>query len=253
MAARTRQAFDDKKNPGLLTITAISELKGVDIMAGLLKIESIVTSSVHKVDGRTVKSHKDTVVVGGVTVGGMPATISEQGVSVNGAGQGKPAIDALNAALQQALEAANAKIYLLGATKPAPYGNDQPCGEGSAGGVQFYTEQDLTQVPQQGGVFFANITLGQACTAAAASAARVTAEGTDDQSGIVIGGGGTGGGGAAEPGPTSGGAATAVDAGSPRARRLRARARQAAAALRGPGHSRAPAGSRSSASFVARS
>jgi hypothetical protein len=187
VAAHTRQAFDDKKNPGLLTVTASSELKGIDLLAGMLHIDSIVTTSTHKVDGQKIKSHKDRVVVGGVTVAGQPAEINQDGVVVTGSGQGRPAIDALNSALQQALAAAKTKINLIGATAASPHGNDQPCGQGSAGGVQFYTEQDLSQVPQQGGVFFANITLGQACTDAIASAARVGGEATDTQSGIDIG------------------------------------------------------------------
>jgi hypothetical protein len=187
VAAHTRQAFDDKKNPGLLTVTASSELKGISFLGGMLHIGSIVTTSTHKVDGEKVKSHKDSVVVGGVTVAGQPAEINQDGVVVTGSGQGRPALDALNTALQQALAAAKTKINLIGTTTAAPHGNDQPCGQGSAGGVQFYTEQDLSQVPQQGGVFFANITLGQACTDAVASAARVGSEATDSQSGIDIG------------------------------------------------------------------
>jgi hypothetical protein len=187
VAAHTRQAFDDKKNPGLLTATAISELKGIDLLAGMLHINSIVTTSIHKVDGQKVKSHKDSVVVGGVTVAGQPAEINQDGVVVTGSGQGRPALNALNSALQQALAAAKTKINLVGVTPASAHGNDQPCGQGSAGGVQFYTERDLSQVPQQGGVFFANITLGQACTDAVASAARVGGEATDSQSGIDIG------------------------------------------------------------------
>ena len=187
VAAHTRQAFDDKKNPALLTVTATSELKGIDLLAGMVHIDSIVTTSIHKVDGQKVHSHKDRVVVGGVTVGGQPAEINQDGVVVAGSGQGRPALDALNSALQQALAAARTKINLIGVTPASAHGNDQPCGQGSAGGVQFYTEQDLSQVPQQGGVFFANITLGQACTDAVASAARIGSEATNSQSGIDIG------------------------------------------------------------------
>ena len=207
VAAHTRQAFDDKKNPGLLTVTAVSELKGVDL-AGMVHIDSIVTTSIHKVDGLKVKSHKDRVVVGGVTVGGQPAEINQDGVTVTGSGQGRPALDALNSALQQALAAAKTKINLVGVTPASAHGNDQPCGQGSAGGVQFYTEQDLSQVPQQGGVFFANITLGQACTDAIASPARLGSEATDSQSGIEIGTKGADAGGTA-------GATVAAGAASP--------------------------------------
>ena len=187
VAAHTRQAFDDKKNPALLTVMATSELKGIDLLAGMVHIDSIVTTSIHQVDGQKVHSHKDRVVVGGVTVGGQPAEINQDGVVVAGSGQGRPALDALNSALQQALAAAKTKINLIGVTPASAHGNDQPCGQGSAGGVQFYTEQDLSQVPQQGGVFFANITLGQACTDAVASAARIGSEATNSQSGIDIG------------------------------------------------------------------
>src|SRR5207248_1054514 len=148
---------------------------------------SIVTTSIHQVDGQKVHSHKDRVVVGGVTVGGQPAEINQDVVVVAGSGQGRPALDALNSALQQALAAAKTKINLIGVTPASAHGNDQPCGQGSAGGVQFYTEQDLSSVPQQGGVFFANITLGQACTDAIAGASRVGGETTDSESGIDIG------------------------------------------------------------------
>jgi hypothetical protein len=187
VAAHTRQAFDDKKNPALLTVTASSELKGISLMDGLVRIGSISTTSKHQVDGLKVKLHQDHVVVSGVTVAGQPAEIDEHGVSLVGAGQGKQVVDAINAALQQALAAAHTKIYLLGTTAAAAHGNDQPCGQGSAGGVQFYSEQDLSQVPQQGGVFFANITLGQACTDAVASASRVGSETGEAESGIHVG------------------------------------------------------------------
>ena len=223
VAAHTRQAFDDKKNPGLLTVTASSALKGIDL-AGMVHIDSIVTTSIHKVDGQKVHSHKDRVVVGGVTVAGQPAEITQDGVVVTGSGQGRPALDALNSALQQALAAARTKINLIGATPASAHGNDQPCGQGSAGGVQFYTEQDLSQVPQQGGVFFANISLGQACTDAVASAARVGGEATESESGINIGtkggsnssgtAGGTVAAGAASPGIEGASAPSGVASGT---------------------------------------
>lgn len=192
VAAHTRHEFD-KKSPALLTVTASSQLKGISLANGMLHIDSILTTSTHKVDGQKIKSHKDKVTVSGVTVAGQPAEITQDGVVVTGVGHGRPAIDALNAALHQALAAANTKVFLLGATSPSPHGADQPCSEGSAGGVQIYTEQDLSQVPQQGGVFFANITLGHACTAAVASAGRVGAETAESESGIGVGRSGAGG------------------------------------------------------------
>ena len=212
VAAHTRHSFD-KNNPALLTVTASSQLKGISLANGMLHIDSILTTSTHKVDGQKIKSHKDRVTVSGVTVAGQPAEITQDGVVVNGAGQGRPAIDALNAALHQALTAANTKVFLIGATAPSPHGADQPCSEGSAGGVQIYTEQDLSQVPQQGGVFFANITLGQACTAAVASAARVGAETGESESGIGIGTKGATAGGAG--GPASGASPASVEGTGP--------------------------------------
>ena len=42
------------------------------------------------VDGRTVNKHDNKSTVSGVTVAGQPATIDQNGITIQGSGQGKP-------------------------------------------------------------------------------------------------------------------------------------------------------------------
>src|SRR5207244_3362014 len=121
-------------------------------------------------DGRDTKKVENKATVSGVTVAGQPATIDQNGITVQGSGQGKPVLDALNKSLQQALAASGSKVFLVGANdNPTPR---MPCTAGQADGVQAYFQADAQKVPN-GSVLFASFLLGSSCTAAAASSDRL--------------------------------------------------------------------------------
>lgn len=203
--ATTRDDFD-KANPAELIVTAHSEVHGVALLGGTVKIDSIVADSRYVTDGRTVKSHVDTVTVNGATAGGQPATIDQNGITINGSGQGKPVIDALNAALNTALAASGSHVHVLSPSGPVQQGQPpaglssqafgRSCSQGEADGVELYTQVDASKVPN-GQVIFDHALLGGACTDAYASAERG-----------VAGAGDTGG--DAGTGDTSGGDASAT-------------------------------------------
>jgi hypothetical protein len=164
------QSFDAA---GELVATATSTVHGASLLGGAVKISSIVATSSYTTDGMRIKKHTQNVTVSGVTAGGMPATIDQNGISVNGAGTGKPAIDAVNTALQNLLASANTHIRLLAPTTSSkagqvPAGLDSgalgaACTNGEADGVQLYQQLDASKVPE-GQLFFLSVTMGSACT-----------------------------------------------------------------------------------------
>ncbi|HEY2427998.1 MAG TPA: hypothetical protein VGI06_03635 [Acidimicrobiales bacterium] len=169
-SATSHQSF----NPaGQLVATATSTVKGISLLGGAVKIASIVASSTYTADGARIKSHTQDVNVSGVTVGGMPATIDQNGITVNGAGTGKTAVDAVNTALQTLLTSTSSHIRLLAPTTSTkagqvPAGLDSgalgaACTNGESDGVELYQQLDATQVPQ-GQRFFLSVTMGSACT-----------------------------------------------------------------------------------------
>ena len=169
-SAVSHQSFDAA---GHLVATATSTVHGASLLGGAVKIASIVATSTYTTDGGRIKSHTQSVTIGGVTAGGMPATIDQNGVTVNGAGTGNSAVDAVNTALQTLLTSTSTHIRLLAPTtsnKPGqvPAGLNSgalgaACTNGEADGVQLYQQLDATKVPQ-GQLFFVSVTMGSACT-----------------------------------------------------------------------------------------
>jgi hypothetical protein len=158
---------------GQLVVTATSTVKGASLLGGAVKISSIVATSTFTTDGGKVKQHSQQVTVSGVTAGGMPATIDQNGITVNGAGTGKAGIDAVNAALQQLLASTSTHIRVLSPTTSSKPGQvpaaldsasfGAACTSGEADGVQLYQQLDASQLPQ-GQNFFFSVTMGSACS-----------------------------------------------------------------------------------------
>lgn len=158
---------------GQLVVTAAATDHGVSLLGGAIKISSVTVTSTYVTDGGSLKKHTQDVAVSGVMAGGMPATIDQNGITVNGSGSGKAEIDAVNAALQQLLAATSTHIRLLtpsNSSKPGqvPAGLNSPaygafCSSGEADGVQLYQQLDASKVPA-GQVFFESVTFGSACT-----------------------------------------------------------------------------------------
>ena len=65
--------------------------------------------------------------MGAVTAGGMPAVLNQNGVTLLGANQGKPVIDAANSALQALFKATNSGLRLVSPSAPSD-GSAPPLG-----------------------------------------------------------------------------------------------------------------------------
>jgi hypothetical protein len=167
--SHTKQSFapDD---PSTLVVHAETRLSGVDLLGGMIHVDSILTTSDYQTNDHGTDKHVDHVTVHGVTAGGQPATIDQNGVTVGSNTQGGPILDAVNSALQTALQASGSQLHLVGETSnpPQPIGG-AGCGKGEADGLLLHLQADASQVPM-GDVYFTNITLGSACTAATTSA-----------------------------------------------------------------------------------
>ncbi|MHB1924310.1 MAG: choice-of-anchor P family protein, partial [Acidimicrobiales bacterium] len=169
MTASTSQHFDGST----LLVNAETDLSGVSLLGGMIQIGSVQTTSASTGDGGAIHTHTDHVTVSGVTVDGVPATIDQNGVTVDGQGTGSAALQSLNAALQQALAASGSQVTLVGATThpPQPLGG---CGAkvasaDQADGIFVHTSTDLQSVPVAGDTYNGDYTLGSACTSLVAS------------------------------------------------------------------------------------
>jgi hypothetical protein len=136
----------------------------------MIDIASIHTESHARTDGAGVHTHTDNVTVSGVTVAGQPATIGSNGVTVTGQGSGSALLDSLNAALQQALAAANADVTLIGATAKPPQPLVGECTGDQADGVFVHTSANAQAAPLVGDVYNGDYTLGSSCASVSASA-----------------------------------------------------------------------------------
>src|SRR4051794_21196913 len=86
--------------PHTAVIDAISQVRDVALGGGALKIAA-VTSIAHAVtDGKTASGHALTTV-SGMKVGGVPVTVDNSGIHVDGKGQKLPSLDALNSLLDK--------------------------------------------------------------------------------------------------------------------------------------------------------
>jgi hypothetical protein len=165
MTASTAQHFSGST----LLADAQTELSGVSLLGGMIDIASVHTESHASTDGAGVHTHTDNVTVSGVTVAGQPATIGSKGVTVTGQGTGSALLDSLNAALQQALAAANANVTLVGATAKPPQPLVGECTGDQADGVFVHTSANAQAAPLVGDIYNGDYTLGSSCAAVSAS------------------------------------------------------------------------------------
>ncbi|HEX5268273.1 MAG TPA: hypothetical protein VFW24_16015 [Acidimicrobiales bacterium] len=167
MTASTAQHFSGST----LLSDAQTQLSGVSLLGGMIDIASVHTESHAKTDGAGVHTHNDVVTVSGVTVAGQPATIGSNGVTVSGQGSGSALLDSLNAALQQALEAANADVTLVGATAKPPQPLVGDCTGAQADGVFVHTSANAQAAPLVGDIYNGDYTLGSSCASVSATPA----------------------------------------------------------------------------------
>jgi hypothetical protein len=167
--SHTRQSFAPS-DPSTLVVHAETRLSGVDLLGGMVHVDSILTTSDYQSNEHGTDKHVDHVTISGATAGGQPAAIDQNGVTVGSNTQGGPILDAINSALQTALQASGSQLHLVGETSnpPQPIGGTG-CGKGEADGLLLHLQANASQLPM-GDVYFTNLTLGSACTSATTSA-----------------------------------------------------------------------------------
>lgn len=174
---------DQRIQAGVLTVDSQSVLSGVRLVGGLIRIGSLRSVS-HVTDDaagkRTAVSDLD---VSGLTVGGVPAKITEDGLVVGSpSGSTGPLQQQLQTALNQVLEAMDIKLTLLESEETLDDGTGQAVA--ATGGLLFEIAADAQGLPMipgplgeldPNGTYVGSIQLGN--TAAAAGAASFGDEG----------------------------------------------------------------------------
>lgn len=85
--------------PNTAVVDSVSVMRDVNLGGGALTIESVQSVAHAVTDGKTATGTASTTVQG-MKVGGIPVTVDDQGIHVQGQGQTLPSIDALNGLLK---------------------------------------------------------------------------------------------------------------------------------------------------------
>lgn len=172
--SRTSQRID----AGKLVVDAVSELSGVRLLGGLVRIGSIRSVSSASDDGNGNRTADASLEVSGVTVAGQPAQITDQGL-VLGPPTG-PLDQQLQDALNQVLASFNVKVTLLDATETKDDGTG--LARASAGGVLVEGSVNVDGAPavpgpmgdiDLSGTYVGSVLLGTSGAAAGAQNAAV--------------------------------------------------------------------------------
>lgn len=162
LTSKTSHTFDH----GALVVTGEARLTGIGLLGGTITIDSIVSRAVSEVDSTGKGTAEQTMTVAGVSVGGNPARIDEEGITVGPGGpQGADAIAQLNKALRDALSAANLQISALQGDRQVQDGS----AKATVGGILIAGGADAGALPGGTGVV-TSVLLGKTGTIAAASA-----------------------------------------------------------------------------------
>jgi hypothetical protein len=129
MTARTDQRIDEAST---LVVEAVSTLQGVRLAGGLVEIGSIRSRSVVTDDGAGAQDHDATLEVSGVTVGGVPAQITEDGLVLGSPGGSGPITEQLARGLNEMLGDLGVRITALAAESGV---HDDGLAFASSGGV----------------------------------------------------------------------------------------------------------------------
>lgn len=136
-----RTATSQEVKDGQLLLRSEVLLSGV-VVAGGLEMDQVRSESVVQVLPDRTSTGKATTTVTGATVGGIPATVSAAGISVNGQGDGGAAGKAAQDALAQ-LAAAGVQARVLPPAATMAVGK----GAASTGGLLVSLERDVEGVP----------------------------------------------------------------------------------------------------------
>jgi hypothetical protein len=185
-SARTNQTIVDDE----LVVQATTVLTGVKLVGGLIDIGSIRSTSKITDDGNGKRTSDASFEATGVTVAGIPAQITEDGIVLGGPGGASgPIQQQLISAIKPLLDSLGVKLELLG-THEATDENGQAVA--SADGILLEVSlnvQGLPAVPgplgdiELSGTYVGNIELGATQAAGAASVF-----GPDDTGGATDGG-----------------------------------------------------------------
>ena len=99
---------------GALVVEAAATLDGVRLLGGLIEIGSVRSRSIVRDDGRGEQTQDSSLDVGGVTVAGVPARITEDGLVVGSpTGADGPLLERVAVVANQLLDVLGARITLL--------------------------------------------------------------------------------------------------------------------------------------------
>jgi hypothetical protein len=87
--------------PNTAVVDAVSLMRNVSLGGGAVTINSVVSRAHAVTTGKTATGTASTTV-NGMKIGGVPVTVDDRGVHVQGQGQSLPSLDALNSMLKQA-------------------------------------------------------------------------------------------------------------------------------------------------------
>ena len=87
--------------PNTAVVDAVSVMRKVSLGGGAVTIDSI-TSTAHAVTTGKTATGTASTTVNGMKIGGVPVTVDDKGVHIQGQGQPLPSLDALNSMLKQA-------------------------------------------------------------------------------------------------------------------------------------------------------
>ena len=104
---------DQKIADGALVVTSQSKLSGVSLVGGLVRIGSVVSTSTATDDGHGKRTAVADVEVSGVTVGGIPAQITDDGLVVGSPAGAGPIKQQVQQAANQLLATLGVRISLL--------------------------------------------------------------------------------------------------------------------------------------------
>jgi hypothetical protein len=168
---------DQRITDGKLVVQADSTLSGVKLVGGLIHIGAIHSTSKITDDANGKRTADASLEVSGVTVGGIPAQITHDGIvlgtSTTPLG---PILEQVQVALEQVLSSLGVKIALLDTQKTTDDGNGQAVA--SAGGLLLELGLNVQGAPtvpgplgdiDLSGVYKGNIQLGYTGASGAAS------------------------------------------------------------------------------------
>lgn len=160
---------------GVLTAHAESVLTGVRLVGGLIEIGSIRSVSHVTDDAAGVRTAESSLEVSGVTVGGVPAQITDQGLVVGSPSGGSgPIQQQLQTALNELVEALGVRITVLEAEQTLDDGGQAVA---SVGGLLVEVATDVQGLPilpgpvgdiDLNGTYVGTIQLGNSAAAAGA-------------------------------------------------------------------------------------